>query len=190
LEEFSMINVTDAARDKLSNIIAAQPTGDLALRLSIMGRGVDSFAYDFKLIKESMQQPGDVVVDTGPFKVLVDAQSAPTLEDATVVYDEEGNAFKIENPNPVWEDEVGRKVAKVIVEQINPSIAGHGGAILPVDVRDGVVYVRMMGGCQGCGMAPITLTAGVETAIKQAVPEITEIVDITHHAAGVNPYYK
>jgi len=47
----------------------------------------------------------------------------------------------------------------------------------------------MGGGCQGCGMADVTLKQGVEKSIRQAVPEIGAIMDTTDHATGRNPYY-
>jgi Fe-S cluster biogenesis protein NfuA len=58
-----------------------------------------------------------------------------------------------------------------------------------MDVQDNVVYLQMGGGCQGCGMADVTLKAGIETLIKEEIPEVTEVLDTTDHAAGRNPYY-
>ena len=185
-----MLTVTEVAQQKIGEILAGQGHDDWAVRVRIVGRGIESFAYDLNAASPESKSPGDLVVNTGAFEVFVDPESAPLLEGAVVDFDEEHNGFRLENPNPVWEDELGKTVAKVIIEQVNPSIAGHGGAVLPVGVRDGVVYVRMFGGCQGCGMANVTLTQGVQQAIMQAVPEITDVVDVTHHAAGMNPYYK
>ncbi|MBI4607982.1 MAG: NifU family protein, partial [Candidatus Rokubacteria bacterium] len=51
------------------------------------------------------------------------------------------------------------------------------------------VYIRMSGGCQGCGMADVTLKQGIERLIFEEAPEVTEILDVTDHAAGANPYY-
>jgi Fe/S biogenesis protein NfuA len=80
-------------------------------------------------------------------------------------------------------------VHQVLEQQINPAIAAHGGVVHLVAVEEGVAFVRMGGGCAGCGMATVTLDQGIEQAIRQAVPEITGIVDVTDHAAGENPYY-
>lgn len=183
-----MLIITEQAREKFLEVIQAQNREDLAVYFRILGRAVDEFAYDIKLMINSTPD-GDLVFEEDGLTVRVDAESAPQLEGATVGFDPERGGFTVNNPNPVWEDETGRTVARVITEQINPSVGQHGGAILPVEVRDGVVYVRMLGGCQGCGMASVTLTQGVEQAIKAALPEIHEVVDITHHAAGENPYY-
>ncbi len=81
-------------------------------------------------------------------------------------------------------------VRKLLDDSINPSVAGHGGYISLVDVRDGAAYIRLEGGCQGCGMSEVTLRQGVETAIKAAVPEITEVFDVTDHDAGGDPFYR
>src|SRR5947207_786550 len=85
--------------------------------------------------------------------------------------------------------DVEQRVAQVITQHINPAIAAHGGAAELVAVEDGTAYVRLGGGCQGCGMATVTLDQGIESAITEAVPEIRSVVDVTDHASGTNPYY-
>lgn len=185
-----MLSVTDTAKERIEAILKAQGQEGWAIRLRVLGRGIESFAYDLSSTKPETRQAGDLVVDAGPFEVFVDAESAPYLEDVVIDFDTARNGFHIQNPNAVWPDETGKAAARVIIEQVNPAIAAHGGAVLPVDLRDGVLYVRMLGGCQGCGLAQITLTEGVERAIKEAIPGIREVVDVTHHAAGTNPYYR
>ena len=83
-----------------------------------------------------------------------------------------------------------RKIQKFIEDNINPSVSAHGGMIELIDVMNGIVYVRMGGGCQGCGMASVTLRQGVERMIVEEFPSIEKIVDQTDHGAGDNPYYK
>jgi len=82
------------------------------------------------------------------------------------------------------------KVQYLIDTQINPGIAEHGGFVRVVDVNGDTLYVKLGGGCQGCGAADFTLRQGIETIIKGSVPEIHQIVDVTNHSAGLNPYYK
>ena len=81
------------------------------------------------------------------------------------------------------------RVKQVIDMQVNPAIASHGGSVTLVEVRDDVVYLEMMGGCQGCGMAAVTLAQGIRRIIMESVPEVRDIVDVTNHDAGDNPYY-
>ncbi|HLN98898.1 MAG TPA: NifU family protein, partial [Pyrinomonadaceae bacterium] len=82
------------------------------------------------------------------------------------------------------------KVQYLIDAQINPGVAAHGGSVQVVDVKDDSVYLRLHGGCQGCGAADFTLKQGIETIVKRAVPEIQQIIDLTNHSAGLNPYYR
>jgi Fe/S biogenesis protein NfuA len=81
------------------------------------------------------------------------------------------------------------KVQELLDTAINPAVAGHGGYIELIDVKDSTVYIRMSGGCQGCGAADVTLKAGIERMIFEEIPEVTEVLDTTDHASGSNPYY-
>ena len=93
-------------------------------------------------------------------------------------------------PKPDMETPEGKLIQALLDERVNPSVASHGGHISLVDVQDDTVYIRLEGGCQGCGMADVTLKQGIETEIKRAVPNITAVLDVTDHAGGSNPYYQ
>ena len=81
------------------------------------------------------------------------------------------------------------KVQELIDTMINPAVAGHGGFVELLDVKDNKVYLQLGGGCQGCGAADVTLKSGIERLIKEELPEVDEVLDATDHAAGQNPYY-
>jgi Fe/S biogenesis protein NfuA len=85
---------------------------------------------------------------------------------------------------------VPQRVMQVLADQINPAIAAHGGSAELVAVEEDTAYVRLGGGCVGCGMASVTLGQGIEVAIVEAVPEVRQVVDVTDHASGTNPYYE
>jgi len=87
------------------------------------------------------------------------------------------------------DDALYERVAELFDSQVNPMVARHGGRVELIDVQDAVVMVRMAGGCQGCGMADVTLRQGIEAMLQQHVPEVKGIVDITDHTAGSNPYF-
>ncbi len=93
-------------------------------------------------------------------------------------------------PKPGLETPEGEAILRILDEQVNPAVAGHGGHISLVDVQDDIAYIRLEGGCQGCGMADVTLKQGVETAIMREVPTITSVLDVTDHAGGSNPYFQ
>ncbi len=86
--------------------------------------------------------------------------------------------------------DIATRVRAVLDEAINPSIASHGGHAELAGIEGRVAYLRLGGGCQGCGMASVTLSQGIEVAITDAVPEIIEVVDVTDHASGSNPYFE
>jgi Fe-S cluster biogenesis protein NfuA len=81
------------------------------------------------------------------------------------------------------------KIQYLIDHKINPGVAAHAGFVELIDVKDNNVYIRLGGGCQGCGAADFTLRQGIESIIRHEVPEVQQILDITDHAAGMNPYY-
>jgi NFU1 iron-sulfur cluster scaffold homolog, mitochondrial len=86
-------------------------------------------------------------------------------------------------------EEVRRRVQQVLDEMINPGVASHGGFVELLDVQEDNIFIRMGGGCQGCGAADMTLKMGIERLIRENVPQVREVLDATDHASGNNPYY-
>jgi Fe/S biogenesis protein NfuA len=188
-----MITVTDTAKQQIVSIMESQGRQGDGLRVGIVGRSSAGFRYTMNLVEEGQESPEDVVVDSGEFKVFIDPQSAPHLEGVTVDYIDNGlhgSGFKIDNPNPVWTDPLALRVQELIDERINPGVGAHGGHVELLDVKDNTVFVRLGGGCQGCGMVDVTLRQGIEALIREELPEIQQVVDTTDHASGSNPYYQ
>ena len=187
-----MVTVTDVARTQILRLIEGEVRKNLAVRFSVDGRGPGGFRYRLGFVADDDRRPDDTVVESGGFQILVDAASAPHLKGTIIDYVESlhESGFKIENPNSPWTDPTAVAVQSVIDRDINPAVASHGGYVVLSDVKDHVAYIEMHGGCQGCGMASVTLRQGIELRIKEAVPDIREVVDVTQHAAGANPYYR
>jgi Fe/S biogenesis protein NfuA len=93
-------------------------------------------------------------------------------------------------PGVGLDTDAARRVIAVLDHEVNPSIASHGGHAELAGIEGATAYLRLGGGCQGCGMATVTLSQGIEVAITQAVPEIDRVVDVTDHASGTNPYFE
>lgn len=89
----------------------------------------------------------------------------------------------------VSDDELYERVNDLFEQQVNPMVARHGGRVELIDVQESIVMLRMSGGCQGCGMASVTLRQGIEGMMNQYLPEVKGIVDITDHTSGTNPYF-
>lgn len=197
-----VLAVTDAARDKILEVRADETDPDtLALWVEVNGQAAGAFAYTMELRPLADAGPGDAVQRHDDLSVVIAADSIEALAGATL--DFTGAGMVIQNPNkpsagpargaPPEADlsgPVAQAVLTVLEEEINPAIAAHGGHADLVAVDDGVAYVRMGGGCQGCGLASVTLSQGIEVAILDGVPEIESVVDVTDHASGDNPYYE
>ncbi len=187
-----MLTISEPAKKQILALLEVQGRQGSALRVAIAGRGPGGFQYDLRFVDAAQKAPEDVIVDAGGVQVFIDSQSAPNLNGATLDFVEGiyQSGFKIDNPNSVWNDPKARAVQEVIDTKINPGVATHGGYVTLLDVREDVAYIALGGGCQGCGMANVTLKQGIEVIIREAVPEIRQIVDTTDHAGGTNPYYQ
>lgn len=189
-----MIEFTDAAR---AQILAFLSQADEALALRVRVRRPSPVApeYELLVVEPDDREAGDVVHDGGGFPVLVDAVSAPMLSGTRIGWSERGAdaGFTFHSPGTGWTGgeltgTVEERVRRVIREALNPGLASHGGSVWLEEVRDGVAFLRMEGGCQGCGMAGLTLTHGIRHVLLQAIPELTAVEDVTDHAGGLAPY--
>jgi Fe/S biogenesis protein NfuA len=186
------VTFTETAQTRVRGFMEAKNKLDAALRVSIAGRSSSGFRYAMNIVDPDDRDDSDIELDGGGFRVFIDAGSMENLRGATIDFVEssQGAGFQIENPNPVWRDEIALLVQNIIDTQINPGVAAHGGYVDLLDVKDNIAYVQLGGGCQGCGLADVTLKQGIETLIKEAVPQIVAVRDSTDHAAGTNPYYR
>jgi Fe/S biogenesis protein NfuA len=193
-----MIQFTDRAHEMVRSFLDQSPGEALALRIAMGGSPVAP-TFDLTLVELADQKDDEEMVDGGGFAVLVRKADASFLDGATVDYVERVNESgfevrpaKVRPPNAgrrgAPTGEIADRVRAVLENQVNPAIAAHGGMITLVDVEDTDVYVEMSGGCQGCALSRMTLRQGVERMLREAVPELTAVHDVTDHASGSNPY--
>ncbi len=81
-------------------------------------------------------------------------------------------------------------IENMFEKHINPMLAAHGGSAELIKVEDNKAYIEFSGGCQGCAGARMTLGRYIASAIEQVAPAIVEVVDVTDHAAGTDPFFK
>ena len=187
------ITLTKDAVKKLQELIAGYPEPVVGLRLKLAGRTAEGFEHVLTLVEEGAEPSEDPVVETDGLRIYVEAENQEQLNGVSIHYQDKGpdvSGLEFDNPNPAWGDPIAMEIQRVFDEYVNPGIASHGGHVRLLDVRDNKAYIEMGGGCQGCGMASVTLKQGIEVAIKEAAPQIEEVIDITDHAAGTNPYYQ
>ena len=197
-----VLAVTDAAREKIREVRSSEPDSDtLALWVEVSGQAAGAFSYTMELRPVAEAGPDDAVQRHDDLSVVIAGDSIERLAGATL--DFTGAGMVIQNPNkptagpgpgaPPAADlsgPVALAVLTVLDAEINPAIAAHGGRADLVAVDAGVAYLRLSGGCQGCGLASVTLSQGIEVAILDGVPEIESVVDVTDHASGDNPYFE
>ena len=178
----------------------SDPEG-LALWVEVNGEQAGAFTYLMEFRRADDLGDDVTVLHHDDLSIAIPSDSVDKLEGAVLDF---RGGMVMENPNrprpasPLAPDrpeadlsgEVPQRVIQVLEEQINPAIASHGGYAELVAVDGSIAYLRLSGGCQGCGMASVTLSQGIEVAILDTVPEITEVVDVTDHASGTNPYYE
>lgn len=197
-----LMELTQSAIDKIAELMAARGKGPMAVRVLVHLGGAGGGQSEFKFVELDTKAEDDTVLEMGPFPMYLDEQAVVALTGAEVDYDEQKYAtgFHIEYENPLesyltsrrkdWgDDPLANKVQQVVDEQINPGVAGHGGWVLLLDVKEDTAYIEMGGGCRGCAISQMTLKDGIERIITQEVPEITKVLDATDHASGENPYY-
>ncbi len=188
----SILNVTDAAADKIRAAKASEGGDEVALRVMAREDGA-KFRYELKLVATDSKDADDSVIHLDGIDLYLDRESAPRLRGATLDYVEDisGSGLKFENPNQTTlaRNPLAGRVQEVLDDRVNPGLAAHGGVVSLVDIEGARVVLSFGGGCQGCGMADLTLKEGVSVQLKQQIPEIAEVVDATDHAAGENPYF-
>lgn len=193
----SALGVVREARDQ-------EPDAErLGLWVEISGASGNAYTYDIYFQAAQDAGAGDDVSDQGELTVVVPRDSVEHLRGARLDWSDDGEGgLVILNPNTPprgtggyvpesdLESEIEQRVLSVLEEQINPSIAAHGGRADLVAVEEGVAYLRLSGGCQGCGLASVTLSQGIEVALRDEVPEVVRVVDVTDHASGTNPFFE
>ena len=197
-----LLTISPEAHQKVLEVRNAESEPEaLALWIEVDGEANGAYTYLMEF-RPTSELAGDVLVEhDDDLAVAIPAESVELLRGATLAFN---GGMVMQNPTrPLpaaarvaarpeadLSGEIPQRVIAVLDEQINPAIASHGGYAELVAVEGSIAYLRMGGGCQGCGMAAVTLTQGIEVAILDTVPEISEVVDVTDHASGDNPYYE
>jgi Fe/S biogenesis protein NfuA len=208
--ETPIVSLTPEARKVVREALDQEPNPtSLALWLEVRGVQEGSFVYDLYFQAASDADEGDHRGADGDVSVIVPAASIDRLRGARLEWSEEGaGGLVLVNPNLPTPEEVSPgvppeilalgitgplalRIVNVLEQAVNPSIASHGGRadLVALDEDEGVAYLRLSGGCQGCAMSQMTLRQGIETTLLDEVPELKKILDVTDHGSGENPFY-
>jgi Fe/S biogenesis protein NfuA len=203
-----VLRLTAAALAEILELKAGEAAPEsLALCVEISGTHEDAYTYDMYFQAAADAAADDWVETQEGLTVVVPGPSIDRLRASVLdlTQDADGGGMVIRNPNrppparlspvmtgppPDLSGDVAQRVLQILDYEINPAIAAHGGRADLVAVEEDTAYLRLSGGCAGCGMAAVTLSQGIEVAIRESVPEIVNIVDVTDHASGTNPFYE
>jgi Fe/S biogenesis protein NfuA len=199
MSEPTVLSIAPDALEMILQLRDNEPGDEeFALSLSVSGVSGIQFSYELAFVPISDLEEGWRIERHGGLAVLIPQADVDKLDGATLELTESGLAMN--NPNVPASPMIGgvqtelvgplaEQVHQFLTEQINPAIAGHGGGAELIGVEGTTAYLRLYGGCQGCGMAQVTLRQGIERALLENIPELTAVVDVTDHASGENPYY-
>lgn len=198
-----MADVLTIAADALEMIIQLrdQEPGDeeYALHVGVSGVTGLQFNYDLAFVPVADKTDAQILERHGELAVIIPEVDVEKLTGSSLELSDQG--LSMNNPNspappPMAAPKgdltgpLADRVQQVIADQVNPAIASHGGGAELVSVDVDTAYLRLFGGCQGCGMAQVTLKQGIERILLESIPELVSVVDVTDHASGTDPYYQ
>lgn len=188
-----MLTITPKAQEKIRFYLQGKDAHAWGVRIEFVGG-----QFDFSLDEIASIGDAYVVETIDGINILLARGHQHRFEGATVDFVESSTAsgFHVEFaerevPDAILDltDPITRKINDLLESDINPAIAAHGGVAKLVGYKDGYVFLQLGGGCQGCAASQMTLKQGIESRLREAIPEVKEIVDQTDHASGTNPYY-
>ena len=206
----TIVSITDEAVAVVNDAISQEPNAsELALWLEVRGVDGGKFAYDLYFQATADAADDDASYDISGVTVVVPSDSIERLRGARLEFSEEGGGgLVMVNPNVPTPAEIAPGVPEeilalglegplavraiaVLEADVTPSIASHGGRadLVAIDEDKGIAYLALSGGCQGCAMSRQTLSNGIEVMLKEQIPQLTDIIDVTDHAVGENPFY-
>ena len=196
-----MITLTDKALEVVRDYLDKSDGEFTALRIGMSGGSPISPDFELTLVGPDDITESEREVAVGDMTIVVEEEHVDRLDGATVDFVQRVNesgfdvrlaasaAAAATATAPVLEGPFAERVKSVLDSEINPAIASHGGTITLVGVEGTEIYLEMGGGCQGCAMSRMTLRQGVERMVRQSVPEVTVIHDVTDHESGENPFF-
>ena len=193
-----MITITEPAQEYLAELLAKQDADGIGIRVFILDPGTPKAETCISFCRPGEEKEDDERQDYPKFHAWLEKRSIPFLEEAVVDYakDSMGGQLTIKAPNsrlPKIRDDspIEDRINYILYNEINPSLASHGGQVTLEDIVDDTIAIlKFGGGCQGCGMVDVTLKEGVEKTLLEKVPGLTAVRDVTDHTNRDNAYYR
>ena len=191
-----MLTITESAQEYLAELLSKQDDA-LGVRVFINQPGTARAETCIAYCREGDIEEHDVKQPFDKITAYLDGRSVPFLEDALVDYakDRMGGQLTIKAPNakmPRVSDDspIEDRINYLLFNEVNPSLAAHGGEVSLVEVTDDdFAVLRFGGGCQGCSAVDLTLKDGVEKTLLDQLPQLKGVRDMTDHSDRSNAFY-
>lgn len=191
-----MLNITDAAVQYLSELLAKQNVPGMSVRVFITQPGTPYAETCLAYCRPEEVNTKDEIMDMDDLRVYLDKQSIPYLEDAKIDFakDKMGGQLTIKAPNAKMpkvnsDSPIEDQINYVLYNEVNPGLASHGGEVKLVEVtEEGLAILEFGGGCQGCSAVDITLKEGIEKTLLEKLPQLSGVRDVTDHTKADNAY--
>ncbi len=193
----AMITISESAQAHFCKLLEKQ-VENTNIRVFVMNPGTPNAECGVSYCPPDAVEQEDLRLPFSGFDAVIDPNSAPFLEDASIdfVSDQMGSQLTLKAPNAkmrkVADDApLAERVEYVLQSDVNPSLAAHGGRVTLVDLtKDGIAILQFGGGCNGCSMVDVTLKEGIEKQLLQLFPdELKGVKDATEHARGDHSFY-
>ena len=190
--DVSFIKLSSKAQDYIANYLNIFKEKDQGILLVITPKMDRKANYSIEFIDLKDSKLNNISVEYEMFDILVSKDTISYLHGTEIDLDDEGElvAFNPSMSIIKFDGSLEQQIQQVLDEDVNPMVASHGGIVSLLEVKDQNLYLKFGGGCQGCSMIDVTLKQGVEVMIKEQIPEIIAVYDVTDHAGGENPYYQ
>jgi len=191
-----MISISENAQSHFAKLLSDQAE-KTNIRVFVVNPGSSQAECGVSYCPEDAVEASDIRLPFNGFDAVVDAESAPFLEEAEIdfVTDKMGTQLTLKAPNAKARKlsenaTLSEQVQHMLETEINPQLANHGGQVSLVEITaEGVAVLQFGGGCNGCSMIDVTLKEGIEKEMIAKFDEITGVADITEHQAGEHSYY-
>jgi len=200
MSETNVLSVEPSALEMILQLRDNEPGDDeFALSIEVTGFRGAQFSYELAFVPLGDMKDDWVEERHAGLALIFPKIDSGKLDGSVLELTDDGLAMN--NPNSPAPPEMSApagdltgplvdRVQQVLTEEVNPAIASHGGGAELVSIDGTIAYLRLFGGCQGCGLAEVTLKQGIEKIILESIPDLSQVVDVTDHASGDDPYYQ
>jgi Fe/S biogenesis protein NfuA len=203
MKTVNVLTISSAAEQHFARLLAQEGVPGTQIRIAVLKGGSPEAEVAINFCPPGQEKVSDGVQPCGSFYFFIDAEALPFLNEASIDFSTDpvgGGELLIRAPHlkvdvntsaAIAHLALPERITYVIDTQINPSLAAHGGQVTLIEFMEaeGIAVLRFSGGCQGCGMANVTLKQGIEKTLTAQLPFVLSVRDVTDHHSGENPYY-